>query len=246
MRVLLIEDEAQTGRSVEMMLRALGHDCDWVEDGETGLALARSLSYDVILLDIMLPRMDGYQVLQGLQERKVSTPVIIQTGLVERNKAVKGLSLGVTDYLIKPYGKEEIAARIDAVLERARIRAAAPQGAAPEDAEQGTASEGGTGQGAASEGTASEEGAPPAAAHPERRDGERVAVVKSGRISYRAGTCTMDCIILNLSDRGAALQPEAANRLPETFRLEIHHGPSRQCQVRWRYRNKIGVRFLDG
>ena len=230
MRVLLIEDEEQTGKSIEMMLRSLGHGCDWVEDGESGLARARAGPYDVILLDIMLPGIDGYEVLQRLHEEKVAAPVIIQTGLVQRDRAIQALSLGITDYLIKPYGKAEIAARIDAVLERAQGRTAAPAG----EAGEGPAAADDTGE------------AKPGAPGDERRDGERVAVVKAGQISYRAGTCTMDCVILNLSDQGAALQPEAANRLPETFRLNIHHGPSRHCQVRWRYRNKIGVRFLDG
>ena len=66
MKVLLIEDDVQTGKSVESMLRSLGHDCHWVEEGESGVACATREGYDVILLDFMLPDIDGYEVLQKL------------------------------------------------------------------------------------------------------------------------------------------------------------------------------------
>jgi DNA-binding response OmpR family regulator len=216
MQVLLVEDDVQTGKSIELMLRSLGHDCHWVEEGEAGVERATCGSYDVILLDIMLPGIDGYDVLQQLHRANVDTPVILQTGLVERDKAIHGLSLGVTDYLIKPYGKAEIAARIEAVLERAQHRASSKNGQSQPAEDTG-----------------------------ERRRSPRVSVVKSGQIIYRAATCVMDSIILDLSDRGAALQPEAPHRLPASFRLKIHHGPTHHCEVCWRYRNKLGVRFLD-
>ena len=122
MRVLLIEDEARTAESVRLMLTSLGHDCDWAEDGESGAARALSREHDVILLDIMLPGIDGYDVLQQIRSAEVNTPVIMQSGLVERATAVKGLGLGAADYLIKPYGKEELAARMAAALERAQLR----------------------------------------------------------------------------------------------------------------------------
>jgi DNA-binding response OmpR family regulator len=216
MRALLVEDDVQTGKNVELMLRSLGHDCDWVERGEAGVILATTENYDVILLDIMLPGIDGYEVLQQLHQANVDTPVILQTGLVERDAAIQGLGLGVTDYLIKPYGKAEIAARIEAVIERAQHRASSKIGQSQ-----------------------------PGEGRKERRRSARISVVKSGQIIYRAATCVMDCVILDLSDHGAALQPEAPHRLPESFRLKIHHGSTHDCTVCWRYRNKLGVRFLD-
>ena len=215
MQVLLIEDDVQTGKSVELMLRSLGHDCHWAEEGEAGVACAIRESYDVILLDIMLPGIDGYEVLQQLHQANVDTPVILQSGITQRDKAVQGLSLGVTDYLIKPYGKAEIAARIEAVLERAQHRTSSKN-----DQSQ------------------------PSEEPSERRRSQRISVVKSGQIIYRAASCVMDCVILDLSDHGAALQPEASHRLPESFRLKIHHGSTHDCEVCWRYRNKLGVRFL--
>ena len=108
MRVLLVEDDAATKRSVEMMLASLGYDYDSVDLGEDGVDLAKKTPYDLILLDIMLPGMDGYDVLQQLQDAGVETPVLLQSGLVDRDMAVQGLSLGVDDYLIKPYSKVEL------------------------------------------------------------------------------------------------------------------------------------------
>jgi DNA-binding response OmpR family regulator len=220
MNVLLIEDDEQTARGIELMLLSLGYQHNWVTRGEAGAALALRGTYDVVLLDVMLPGIDGYEVLQQIRAAGLETPVILQSGLVERDEAVKGLSLGVVDYLIKPYGKTELAARIDAALARARPAEATPVGA-------------------------SREAPQPATRVPERRHGARGSVLKAGRIVYRAATCTMDCVVLNLSDQGAALQPEDALRCPDAFTLKIQHGPSYRCEVCWRYRSKLGVRFLD-
>ncbi len=216
MQVLLIEDDTQTAKSVELMLQSLGHSCDSVERGEEGVALALREKYDIILLDVMLPGMDGFDVLQQLNAAKVETPVILQSGLVERDKAIQGLGLGVADYLLKPYSKAEMSVRIEAALERTKLKAASKGGPAQPDEDAS-----------------------------ERRRKSRSAVIKSGQIIYRAATCVMDCIILNLSDQGAALQPADLLRLPSSFSLKIHHGPTLHCEVCWRYRNKLGVRFLD-
>jgi DNA-binding response OmpR family regulator len=223
MNVLLIEDDEETARGVELMLLSLGHRHNWVSRGEVGAALALRGGYDVVLLDVMLPGIDGYEVLQLIRAAGLETPVILQSALVDRDQAVKGLGLGVVDYLIKPYSKAELAMRIDA----ARLRAARtrPPPAGPSRA-------------AASPGAAPPRGLA-------RRDGPRGGVVEAGRIVCRAARRAMDCVVLNLSDRGAALQPEDAPRCPDAFTLEIRHGPSRRCRVCWRYRDKLGVRFLD-
>ena len=123
MRILLVEDDAQAAQSIEMMLDALGHSCDAAACGEDGVNLATQQAYDIILLDVMLPEMDGYEVFQRLKAAKVEAPVLLQSGLVERDRAIEGLSLGVHDYLIKPYGKLELAARMEAALERASGKA---------------------------------------------------------------------------------------------------------------------------
>ena len=220
MNVLLIEDDEQTARGIELMLLALGHQHNWVSRGEAGAALALRGTYDVVLLDVMLPGIDGYEVLQQLRAAKVETPVILQSGLVEREEAVKGLSLGVADYLIKPYGKTELAARIAAALERAGA-AKAP----PAEALRGKA--------------------PPPERPPERRGGLRGSMIKAGQILYDSGVPIMDCVVLNVSETGAALQPADATRCPATFTLKLHGRRGYRCEVCWRYRTKLGVRFLD-
>ena len=241
MQVLLVEDNVQTGMSVELMLQSLGHDCHWVKDGEAGVASATRESYDVILLDIMLPDIDGYEVLQQLQQSDVETPVILQSGIINRDQAVLGLGLGVTDYLIKPFSRAEIDARIEAVLERAQHRASSKNGETQSSEEERIVE-----PEPADQAERIAEPGPAADDRGECRRSPRISVVKSGQIIYRAATCVMDCVILDLSDHGAALQPESPHRLPESFRLKIHHGPTHDCEVCWRYRNKLGVRFLGG
>jgi len=187
MQALLIEDDVPTAKSIQCMLQSLGHHCDWVEQGEDGMTLAKTHDYDVILLDIMLPGIDGYEVLQQLRAANIETPVILQSGIVERERDIEGLGLGVTDYLLKPYSKEEISVRVNAAVESARLKAM----------------------------TSNDELQPGKSAS-ERRSDSRSAMIKSGQIVYRAATCVMDCVILNLSDEGAALQPEDPHRLPAT------------------------------
>jgi DNA-binding response OmpR family regulator len=224
MNVLLIEDDEETARGIELMLLSLGHQHSWVSRGEVGAALALRGAYDVVLMDVMLPGMDGYEVLQQIRAAGLETPVILQSGLVERDEAVKALSLGVVDYLIKPYDKAELAMRMDAALLRAGRANPPPAEPAPNGL--------------------SREAAALEAEPRERRRASRGSVIKAGRILYQAATCTMDCFVLNLSDGGAALQPEDALRCPDTFTLEIQHGPSFRCRVCWRYRGKLGVTFL--
>jgi DNA-binding response OmpR family regulator len=92
-----------------MILQAEGHTCDTARSGEIALALARATEYDLILLDIGLPGMDGYEVLNHLRRAGVTTPVIIQSGLV----LLKNKDLGVEDYLTKPFGRRDLAESIE-------------------------------------------------------------------------------------------------------------------------------------
>lgn len=231
MRVLLVEDDAATKQSVEMMLASLGYDYDSVDLGEDGVDLAKKKPYDLILLDIMLPGMDGYDVLQQLQDANIETPVLLQSGLVDRDMAVQGLSLGVDDYLIKPYNKVELAVRIESALHRACLRGLSQDGeeSAPELSDPSP-----SGHQVAEERTA-----------PERRDSSRRNVLKSGRIYSVSTNQTMDCTILNLSDKGAALKPADPPYCPASFTLEISDGAVHQSEICWRYRDKVGVRFHD-
>ncbi len=120
MWVLLIEDDAGTAKSIELMLKAEGHTCAIQRLGEDGLKAAGLFTYDVILLDLMLPDMDGLEVLRRLRASQVDAPVLILSGLSDVGHKAKGLNIGADDYLIKPFDNRELLARIEAVLRRFR------------------------------------------------------------------------------------------------------------------------------
>ncbi len=120
MRVLLVEDDPTTSKSIEMMLSSAGMILDTTDLGEDGLEIGKLYDYDIIILDLMLPDMDGYEVLRRLRAAKVETPVLILSGLTESEKKVKGLGTGADDYLTKPFNKDELIARIHAIVRRSK------------------------------------------------------------------------------------------------------------------------------
>lgn len=120
MRVLLVEDDYAVSQSIEMMLKKEGMVVDATDLGEDGLDIAKLYDYDIIILDLMLPDMNGYEVLKNLRNSKVNTPVLILSGLSEPDKKVKGLGYGADDYLTKPFDKAELLARIQAVVRRSK------------------------------------------------------------------------------------------------------------------------------
>ena len=120
MRVLLIEDDSSTARSIELALAAEGIICDTAEVGEEGVEIGRIYDYDIILLDLMLPDIDGYQVLLRLRSAKVKTPILILSGLSSVDQKFRGLGFGADDYLTKPFNKDELIARIQAIVRRSK------------------------------------------------------------------------------------------------------------------------------
>jgi len=118
MRVLLVEDDPTTQQSIKMMLESTGMIVDTTDLGEDGLEIGKLYEYDIILLDIMLPDMDGFEVLRRLRDSRIDTPVLILSGLGEAENKVKGLSTGADDYLTKPFDKAELMARIQAIIRR--------------------------------------------------------------------------------------------------------------------------------
>ena len=120
MRVLLVEDDTSLAKSIEMMLKSEGFICDTTDLGEDGLEIGKLYDYDIIVLDLMLPDIDGYEVLRRLRSSRVKTPILILSGLAEPDNKVKGLGFGADDYLTKPFNKDELIARIQAVVRRAR------------------------------------------------------------------------------------------------------------------------------
>ncbi len=120
MRALLIEDDTATSRSIELILNAEGISNYTTDLGEEGLDLGKLYDYDIIILDLNLPDMHGYEVLKKLRLSKVDTPILILSGMVEPNNKVKGLTFGADDYLTKPFNKEELIARIHAIVRRSQ------------------------------------------------------------------------------------------------------------------------------
>lgn len=120
MRVLIVEDDPLTSKSVELTLRNAGMVVDTSALGEDGLEIGKLYEYDIILLDLVLPDMDGYEVLRRLRSTKVETPVLILSGLSDAEKKVKGLGIGADDYLTKPYDRAELVARIQAIVRRSK------------------------------------------------------------------------------------------------------------------------------
>ncbi len=119
MRVLLIEDDTSTAKSIELMLKSEGYVCDSTDLGEDGLDIGKIYDYDLIVLDLMLPDLDGLEVLRRLRTAKVQTPILILSGLSRPDDKVKALTLGADDYLTKPFDKEELIARLRAIVRRA-------------------------------------------------------------------------------------------------------------------------------
>ena len=120
MRVLLVEDDSSTAKSIELMLKSEGYVVDSTDLGEDGMEIGKIYDYDIIILDLMLPDMDGYDVLRSLREAKVETPILILSGLTEMDNKIKGLGFGADDYLTKPFDKRELVARIQAIVRRSQ------------------------------------------------------------------------------------------------------------------------------
>jgi two-component system, cell cycle response regulator CtrA len=120
MRILLVEDDPSTAQAITAMLRKEEWVIDSTDLGEDGLDLGKIYDYDLIILDLMLPDMDGMDVIRQLRSSKIATPVLILSGLVEADKKVQGFGVGADDYLTKPFNRDELIARIQAIVRRSK------------------------------------------------------------------------------------------------------------------------------
>ena len=120
MRVLLIEDDSATAQSIELMLKSENFNVYTTDLGEEGIDLGKLYDYDIILLDLNLPDMSGYEVLRTLRVSKVKTPILILSGLAGIEDKVRGLGFGADDYMTKPFHKDELVARIHAIVRRSK------------------------------------------------------------------------------------------------------------------------------
>ncbi len=118
MRILIVEDERKIAKLIKRGLKEEGYASDIASDGEEGLFLATTNQYDVIILDIMLPKIDGIVLCQRLRDKKITAPIIMVTAKDDVSDKVKGLDSGADDYITKPFAFEELLARIRALLRK--------------------------------------------------------------------------------------------------------------------------------
>jgi len=221
MRILQVEDDPHTALAVERILQSGGYQCHTTESGAEAVRLARDEVFDLILLDIMLPDMDGFEVLRRLQAAEVDIPIVVQTGMVARMDRDPGL--GLPDFLLKPYTRDELRQRIDQACARGHGPGMTVEAGEDDFDRRGKPRENDTA----------------------RRVHPRFRTLKAGRIVSRDGRFSTECLVLNLSKGGAALRPTDFQQLPGAFELHLRSGPRRVCEVCWRHGDKVGVRFLD-
>ena len=120
MRILLVEDDPTTSRSIELMLTHANLNVFCTDMGEDGIDLAKLYDYDLILLDLNLPDMSGHEVLRQLRLARIETPILILSGADDTESKIKGFGFGADDYLTKPFHREELVARIHAIIRRSK------------------------------------------------------------------------------------------------------------------------------
>jgi len=120
MRILLVEDDPTTSRSIELMLTHANLNVYCTDLGEDGIDLAKLYDYDLILLDLALPDMSGHEVLRQIRMARVDTPILILSGADDTDSKLKGFGFGADDYLTKPFHREELVARIHAIIRRSK------------------------------------------------------------------------------------------------------------------------------
>src|ERR1700760_2537682 len=118
MNILVIEDEVKLAGFVCAALQQAGHHCEYFSSGSQGLEAAMNGEYDLVILDLMLPSMDGFEILKNMRSFKNNTPVIILSALNDTDQIIKGLDLGAMDYIKKPFDLNELLARVRAVQRR--------------------------------------------------------------------------------------------------------------------------------
>lgn len=120
MRILLVEDDPTTSKSIELMLANANLNVYATDLGEEGIDLAKLYDYDLILLDLNLPDMNGHDVLRQLRRARIETPILILSGNDDADNKIKGFGFGADDYLTKPFHREELVARIHAIIRRSK------------------------------------------------------------------------------------------------------------------------------
>jgi len=119
-KILIVEDEESILMALEDNLKLEGYEVSSAKDGELGLSMAEEQGYDLIILDIMLPKMDGFEICKQLRQERITTPILMLTAKGQEIDKILGLELGADDYVTKPYSPRELLARVKALLRRAK------------------------------------------------------------------------------------------------------------------------------
>ena len=218
MQVLCVEDNPVEAAVVEAMLRSEGHFCHTTGSGRQAVVLAKRNDYDLIILDINLPDIDGFDVIQEMRAKGLDIPFLIQSGLVDRDHQLDGLGFGVEDYLVKPFSKDELIACMEHVLSRLTQTTASTVVPFPTLHKQFLA-----------------EGS-------NRREHRRFATLMSAEISDDVDR--LACTILNLSEGGATIRLANADvHCPPKFKLSMPYEIVQKGRVCWRLGDKVGVIF---
>lgn len=219
MRILLVENDPDSAATVKVMVQGVAADCVWIESGETAVNLAQAEKFDLILLDLMLPDVDGYDVVRRLRSAEIDTPFLILSGLIDRDSQFAAMTFGLSDYLVKPFSRNELIESIRSIVGRA---------------------DGGNG-------LAVDE--IPALKHWQHTDGQerrslrRLKTLRSARIDYGDG---IPCRVINMSHAGAGLRlMDKTERIPRSFMLMLESGENRLCRIAWRNGDRMGVKFID-
>lgn len=238
MNVLLVDPDDGVAESVGAMLRRKGHACETVGKGERALALVQQGSYDIVVLEIDLPDMDGFDVVKRLKADRIETPVLLQSGHLGKSLAVKAAALQGTEIFAKPYIVTELIKRMEQVVALAEEHDSALLDELG-DHKCEAASEAGSDAGLNGSASRNDD----ASQGDERRDDQRNPFIEAALITDASGP--IPCVVLNLSRRGAALKlPQADRDCPSLFTLELLDGPAQRCEMRWRKGDRIGVAFV--
>ena len=219
MRILYVDDDPSLTEAVELMLRSADVICDTADLGERAVQMAHMNDYDAIVLDIGLPDIDGYDVIERLKEAQVSTPILIQSGLIDRMKAGDAAAFGADDILLKPFNKDELISHLERTVSHTAVAAARPA-EHPEPAVEAPKDQG---------------------AKKSKQKGPRA--IKACEIHYDDRRA--NGMVLSLSERGAVVRlPMHLTNLPKYFTLKFQDGQSHDCQICWRTKDKIGIAFV--
>ncbi|MDJ0610351.1 MAG: response regulator [Kiloniellales bacterium] len=216
MHILYVDDDLTITETVKLMLAEDFHTCDSTRFGEEAVALAEKGLYDIMILDILLPDIDGYEVLERLRAKKIELPYLIQSGLLDQDSEYSGLTLGVGEFLSKPFTKAQLIDKINQVVVRSDIQSI-PK---PEELV----------------------GRVRFRPNGEKRRHTRFRTVTPARILSGYG---IDCTIINMSFDGATIRlNEPMDYYPQVFDLRLRSAASYRCEVRWKSDLLIGVKFL--